>query len=476
MPEILPLKFSDEQKRVWKANFAPNATPDQWALFVDECERRALIPNTHVVFSLHNASEYDTTVNQWVKVKKVAFITTINALRLLVDRYSDAHPGRAFKGFSKFTYHYGLPDTDEFSEKFVPLSGKIPHAVSVSVRRLDWQEALFVVARYDACVQMKGDKVTPTAMWERRGPEQLLKCCEAAALRSVAPEELGGLYLREELDATLDSTDNPENGKPAPLLVVPVPQALSVPAVNQAPATESVTSYKALGVEHETPGNKPPNAVQEILSAGGLYAGTQPPPPEHSTTVFPPAPVGVPLSIAMTYQPGGPVPETGPVKAAIPPAPAITDDDLPKGLFGNPEPVAPAQPATLGTPAVPPIAVVPAPAAPAETTKPVPQPVVPPPPPAQPAAATPAPVLPTSSKAATQAERNTLNGRFARLTRDHIPKGGIPEKQVGAMLKTYFERSAGVPWLQIPFAKLTDLLVVLENATPEAAAALVKGA
>jgi RecT family protein len=411
MPEIQPLKFSEEQKRVWKANFAPNATPDQWALFIDECERRALIPNTHVVFSLRSASEQDPITREWIKIKKVAFITTINALRLLVDRYSDAHPDRAFKGYGKFTYYYGT-EGDDLIETAIPRAG-IPHAVSVTVKRKDWDEPLFVSARYDASVQTNS-KGEPTAMWIKRGPEQLAKCCEAFALRAIAPEELGGLYLKEELEATLDQPE--DTPTPAPTTPAPVPQATVAPAVNQAPAKEE-------------PAIKP------------------------ATT-----PSGLP-------------------KAIIPPAPMFqaTDDDLPAGLFDT-KPVTPAQPAPDARPN---FGTVPysQPPQPAETPTEAPKPVVAQPAPVPPAPAAPAPAAPTGNKAATAAERNSLNGRIARIVRDVLPKGGIPEKQAGDLMKAYFVRAGGGPYTSLPFSRLQELLVALETAgTPETVAAIVKGA
>lgn len=498
MSENQPLKFTEDQKRIWKAAFAPTATADQWALFIEECERRALIPNTHVVFSLRNANEWDAVTQQSVSVKKVAFITTINALRLLVDRYSDAHPERAFKGYGSTVYYYGQPETDDLAEKKVPLSGKIPHAVSVEVYRKDWDKPLFVVARYDACVQLKrsGNNQVPSAMWEKRGPEQTLKCAEASALRAIAPEELGGLYLKEELEASLEQ---PETAAPA---VAPAPPvALAVPPVNQAPAVAVISAPAAANpapisasateaaIKPATPAPTTPAtpaptpvtpapeaaikpakssvepapgglfaapgaAVGAALPGPGLFANTTPPDPANETRPFPPAPVLDPLDKRLAAGEVGilKIPDSPDTRHAIPFVAA--DGDLPSIFFEQPVPAS-------GT-------TVPNPG-------PAPAPVVPPAPP-QPAEATPAPAAPTGPQPATQAERNTLNGRFARITRDTMPKGGIPEKQAGDLVKAYFARNAGVPFVKIPFARLTELLVALESApTPEAAAKLVKG-
>ena len=470
MPDITPLKFTEEQKRLWKATYAATSTPDQWAVFIEECERRALIPNTHVVFSLRNANEYDPITREWVKTKKVAFITTINALRLLVDRYSDKNPDRAFQGYGDTIYYYGQPDTDDMAEKKVPLSGKIPLAVSIQVFRKDWKNPYFATARYDACVQTnsKGE-VTP--MWTKRGPEQTAKCCEAFALRAIAPEETGQLYLREELESSLtDSPEAPEAPKAAP---APLPVALTVPAVNQAPAPETV--FVGVDVPTTQPDiksdMKPSPAPVTVAS---VVVKAEPVPdkvagilhPVFSAAVAPFAPGGmfdtVPQApTAASAQPArvdAPLP-----KAVIPPAPVITDDDLPGMMFAE---AAPAQLATLATAVVPPVQVAPAP-------KPV-QPVTVA---SAPSAPVSAPTPPSGDSPATTEQLQTINGRMARLTRDTAPKAGIPERQAGEIVKAYFSRVAGLPYRRIPFSKLVELLVALETAsTPEAFAKLVKGA
>jgi len=191
--EVQPIKFTEAEKTAFKAAYAPKATPDQFALFINECERRALIPNTHVVFQIRSSKDYDPATGNYVYGPKVTMITTINAARLLMDRYSRRNPEQAFGGLGHFKWHYGQEGTEEFKVSEIPLA-RIPHACTVTISRKDWKEPLLVVARFDAYAQHTRDgKLTDT--WERRGPEQLAKCVEVAAYRAAAPEELGGLYL-----------------------------------------------------------------------------------------------------------------------------------------------------------------------------------------------------------------------------------------------------------------------------------------
>ncbi len=221
MPEAL--KFTDAEKTAFRAAYAPaGATDDQWKLFINECERRALVPGKDVIFQLRTASEFDRDLGRKVFVKKVTFITTIGGLRLIAQR--DGH----YEGHGPFIFYYGS-EGGTLTESKIPL-GKIPHAVSVEGYRKDWRVPLFATARYDAYVQRFGDDKKPTAMWATRGEEQLAKCCEAGMLRTVAPEECAGLLINEELgnDGVIDKEEIAQ-----PAVPVMVPQPIQAPAVNQ---------------------------------------------------------------------------------------------------------------------------------------------------------------------------------------------------------------------------------------------------
>src|ERR1700722_10119846 len=221
MPEVL--RFSEAEKAAFRSIYAPNSNAEQWALFINECERRQLVPGVHVVFQLRSASEWSQQLNRRVSVQKVTLITTINALRLIADRSGK------YEGHGPFVYHYGVEGGD-LKESRIPL-GKIPHAVSVEGFRKDWRAPLFTTARYEAYAQMKDDGGTkvPTAMWaagKGRGEEQLAKCCEALMLRTIAPEECAGLLISEELGNDIDKQEEA-------VAPVEVPKQIIAPVVNQ---------------------------------------------------------------------------------------------------------------------------------------------------------------------------------------------------------------------------------------------------
>ena len=331
MPE--PLHFTEAEKSAYRAAYAPTATEDQWNLFLLECERRALVPGVHVIFNLRASKEWNPTLRQEVSVQRVALITTINALRLIADRSGK------YEGHGPFIFYYGV-EGDDFKESKVPL-GRVPHAVSVEGFRKDWRAPLFATARYDAYCQLKGtgNERRPTMMWSTRGEEQLAKCCEALMLKTVAPEECGGLLIAEELGEAIDRDDR-QDVSPSVVEKVTIPTATVAPAVNQAPApkvTESVTPAPVKAPVAAAPAPVDPKPQPSPAPApvaapapakapvgaapGGLFANTTPPDPANETRVFPTVlPVDPLLKAALDAAKPGEVGPTLPVAPAVTPA------------------------------------------------------------------------------------------------------------------------------------------------------------
>ena len=295
------IRFTLEEKIAFKAAFAPaGATDDQWNLFINECQRRAMVPGKDVIFQLRSSKEYDRDLKRDVYVKKVIFITTIAGLRLIADRSGK------YEGHGPFIFYY-LDEDGSMRESKIPL-GKIPHAVSVEGYRKDWKVPLFATARYDAYVQLKGDDKVPTQMWKTRGEEQLAKCCEAGMLRTVAPEECAGLLINEELgnDGVIDKEEVKEPVTPAV-----IPQATVAPPVNQQAAPRA-TEFISVPLQ------SPPES-------GMTQSYILPPPP---------CSVGSTISVPVVEPPAPPVPlekldgaacpsiTTPPEVTIVPPPPA----------------------------------------------------------------------------------------------------------------------------------------------------------
>lgn len=234
------LNFTEAELKSIRKEFCDGSTDEQFLVFIENCKRRNLIPGVHVVFQLRTVKVWDSVARTESFVKKATWITTIQALRLIAQRTGEyAGQGRETfvylddSGAPTLTSHVPLPVHGS------PALARIPWVAESSVKRKGFEEPMIGIARFNAYAQMKDGK--PTSMWATRGPEQLAKCAEALALRKAFPEELGGLYLEEELQA---EQFTPAEVIPAPKSPVTAPEAPQVPVVDQTPAVAKEVSSK----------------------------------------------------------------------------------------------------------------------------------------------------------------------------------------------------------------------------------------
>jgi len=251
------MEFTQEESAAMRAEYGKGATDTQWELFLSECKARNLRPGVHLVFQLRNAKEYDPTVGASTFVKKAYWITTISALRLIAQRTGE-YLGQAEEeylyldsaGLPSVVSNVPLPDP---ADKSV---AREPWVVRTKVYRKGFQEPMVGVARFEAYAgtQKVGDKIRLTDMWSKRGAEQLSKCSEALALRKAFPEEMGSLYIAEELKN--ETEEAPQQSQPQQALAA-APSAPIVPKVNQEPA---------VGTETPRPNEPIPTLEQIVLN------------------------------------------------------------------------------------------------------------------------------------------------------------------------------------------------------------------
>lgn len=197
----MALNYTTDELAALKREHAPNATEEQFDLWMVECRNRKAIPVHDVFLQIRNVKEWDPDQKKKVFKKKAIYGTTIAFLRKVAQR------SREYAGQlpSEWIYLDGMGDPTVKST--VPLKDKHPYAAQVSILRHGWAHPTTVIARWDAYAQSYKDDagnsvLSPT--WSMRGAEQLEKCAEALALRKAFPEELGPLYLPEEIKEDMD--------------------------------------------------------------------------------------------------------------------------------------------------------------------------------------------------------------------------------------------------------------------------------
>jgi phage recombination protein Bet len=113
-----------------------------------------------------------------------------------------------------------------------------PVAAKVAVIRSDFKEPLWGVARYGAYAQN-------SQMWTKMGDAMLAKCAESLALRKAFPQDLSGLYTREEMA----QVESEHESIPAPWLThsgtaEPTPESKVTPLQKKGPPLTLETREK----------------------------------------------------------------------------------------------------------------------------------------------------------------------------------------------------------------------------------------